>query len=163
VVWAVERMTGRWQAAIDLEAPAALAALHDEADAIATNSATDHARLARHGADLLPQPADRPLGLLCHGDMGPLAGGLVGTGFAVVQSVVSAGREVHVWLTEAAPDGEGRRLAEAELAQADIPHTVIPDTAVAWLLAERPRPPGPTCRDSGLRLRPDPRHRPRTG
>jgi len=138
VAWGVERMATRWQASIDLEPADALGALREEADAIATDSATDHALLGRHGADLLQQPPDRPLSLLAHGDMGPLAGGLVGTGFAVVQSIASAGREVHVWLTEATPDGEGRRIAAAELAQADIPHTVIPDTAVAWLLAEHP-------------------------
>lgn len=138
VAWAVERMTRRWQSAIDLEPARALDLLRAEADTIATDSATDHALLGRHGADLLPQPADRPLSLLAHGDMGPLAGGLVGTGFAVVQALASAGRDVHVWLTEAAPDGEGRRIAAAELAQADISHTVIPDTAVAWLLAEQP-------------------------
>ena len=138
VAWAVQRMATRWQDSVDIEPAQALVALREEADAIATESATDHALLGRHGADLLSQPPDRPLSLLAHGDMGPLAGGLVGTGFAVVQSIASAGREVHVWLTEAAPGGEGRRIAAAELAQADIPHTVIPDTAVAWLLAEQP-------------------------
>lgn len=138
VGWAVERMTQRWQLAIDLDAPAALAELRAEADQIAMQSATDHARLGRHGADELTRTGQESLDVLMHGDMGPLAGGLVGTGFAVVQSVVSVGREVHVWLTEAAPTGEGTRLAAPQLAQADIPHTVVPDSAVAWLLDGRP-------------------------
>jgi methylthioribose-1-phosphate isomerase len=137
VGWAVERMARRWELSLDLDAQAVVAELRAEADDIATESATDHARLGRHGAAALDQPEGRPLSLLVHGDMGPLAGGLVGTGFAVLQSVKSAGRDVHVWLTEATPGGEGRRIAAAQLEQADISHTVIPDTALGWLFAEQ--------------------------
>ena len=147
VGWAVERMNGRWEQAIDLQAAEALGQLRTEADQIALQSATDNARLGQHGAGELARLAEGPLTLLAHGDMGPLAGGLVGTGFAVVQSALSAGREVHVWLTEAAPGLEGRRLAAPQLAQAEVEHTVIPDSAVGWLFAER--------RLDALLLRPD--------
>lgn len=136
VGWAVERMARRWERSLDLDAQAALAELRAEADGMAMESATDHARLGRHGAAALEQPEGRPLSLLVHGDMGPLAGGMVGTGFAILQSVKSAGRDVHVWLSEAGPGGEGRRIAAAQLEQADISHTVIPDSALGWLLAE---------------------------
>jgi methylthioribose-1-phosphate isomerase len=139
VGWAVERMLQRWEMLDDdADRVACAGAMRDEADQIASQATLDHARLGRLGAESLAQPEGRPLALLMHGDMGPLAGGMVGTGFAVVQSVASAGRDVHVWLTEAAPGLEGSRIAAPQLAQADIGHTVIPDTAVGWLLAEQP-------------------------
>lgn len=139
IEWAVARMLRRWEALDDeADKPARLAALRDEADQIAAETALDHARLGRLGADGMPRPGGRPLAVLMHGDMGPLAGGMVGTGLAVVQSIASSGAEVEVWLTEAAPTAEGRRIAAAQLAQADIAHTVVPDTAVGWLLAEQP-------------------------
>jgi methylthioribose-1-phosphate isomerase len=139
VGWAVERMLQRWEMVDDdADRIACVGAMREEADQIASQATLDHARLGRLGAESLAQPEGRPLALLMHGDMGPLAGGMVGTGFAVVQSVVSAGRNVHVWLSEAAPGLEGRRIAAPQLAQADIGHTVIPDTAVGWLLAEQP-------------------------
>jgi methylthioribose-1-phosphate isomerase len=139
VTWATERMTRRWdELAGDASANAQIEALRDEADKIATDAALDNARLGRFGAEALPEVAGRALSLLVHADMGPLAGGLVGTGFAVIQSAASAGREVHAWVTEAAPSLEGARIAAPQFALADLPHTVIPDTAVAWLLAEHP-------------------------
>jgi methylthioribose-1-phosphate isomerase len=58
--------------------------LLDEADQIASEAALDHARLGQLAADALrrwPTEAaadDRPLGVLMHGDQGPLTGGQVG-------------------------------------------------------------------------------------
>jgi methylthioribose-1-phosphate isomerase len=72
-----------------------------------------------------------------HGDMGPLTSGMVGTGTAVINSLVGSGRGVHVWVTEAAPSTEGARAAALQLTQMDVPHTVIADSAVGWLMAAR--------------------------
>ena len=46
-----------------------------------------------------------------------------------------AGREVRVFVTEGRPFMDGARLASWELRQADLDHRIIPDAAVAWLLA----------------------------
>jgi methylthioribose-1-phosphate isomerase len=78
------------------------------------------------------------MNILLHGDMGPLSCGLVGTGFAVVQSLVAAGTAVHVYVTEGGRRSDGARLSAPQLAQLDIPHTVVADAAVAWLLDSRP-------------------------
>jgi methylthioribose-1-phosphate isomerase/methylthioribulose-1-phosphate dehydratase len=139
---ALERMTARFEElAAEAKADGADLAdgLRSEADAIAMDDALAHATLARTAAEALaaaaPQSMD-PLTLLMHADMGPLSCGLVGTGTAIVQSLLAMGRRVHVWLTEAAPGMEGTRLAAAQMMQIDAPHTVIADTAVGWLLAE---------------------------
>jgi methylthioribose-1-phosphate isomerase len=58
-------------------------------------------------------------------------------GTAIVRSLLELGRNVHVWLTEGAPSMEGSRVGSFQLTQMDVPHTVIPDTAVGWLLSSR--------------------------
>jgi methylthioribose-1-phosphate isomerase len=137
---ATERMEAAWTRLLseDVDVDALAEHLRVEADAIARDAVTAHAALGRAGAKALPAPAGRPLNLLMHGDMGPLSCGLVGTGFAVIQALLAAGREVHAWVTEAAPAREGQRLSAPQLAQLDVPHTVLPDSAVAWLFDHYP-------------------------
>jgi methylthioribose-1-phosphate isomerase len=150
---AVARVESRYDAltaedAGDLtsKGPAVAAAVRAQADSIASEAQLAHAALGRSGAASIAAAVDseperetgRPINLLMHGDMGPLTCGMVGTGTQVLQSLVGLGRAVHVWLTEAAPSQEGSRIAALQLTQADIPHTVIADSAVAWLLDSRP-------------------------
>jgi methylthioribose-1-phosphate isomerase len=124
--------------ASDGAAPASLAKdLRAEADAITTEAQLAHAALGRAGAAAIAAQGAETVNLLMHGDMGPLSCGLVGTGTAVLQDLVAMGRRVHVWLTEASPSNQGARLAALQLTQADIPHTVLSDTAVGWLLSTR--------------------------
>lgn len=137
--WAVDRLLRRWASVGELaEGDVVVDALRAEADAIATEAMMDQARLGRWGAELLAQPPDRPLQVLLHGDTGPLSGGLVGTAMAVATTVASDGRPVHIWLTEARPSGEGARLAAWELRHADVPFTLIADSAAGWLLGHEP-------------------------
>lgn len=119
-------------------------AVRAEADLIAMEAALDHARLGQLAAPLLARvaardgaTAQRPLALLVHGDLGPLAGGMVGPGFAIIQSLATLGRPVHAWLTDGAPLMEGSRLAW-QLEQLDVPATSVPDAGVGWLLANQP-------------------------
>lgn len=120
-------------------------AMRAEADALATEAQIAHAALGRSGADLIAAAAaanpartsDEPISLLMHGDAGPLSCGMVGTGTAILQSLVQLDHRVHVWLTEAAPGMEGARIAALQLTHIDVPHTLIADTAVSWLLSSR--------------------------
>ncbi len=132
---ALDRMIARRATlAADVDPEVLSDALRAEADAMADEATMDHAALARHGAAALPRPDDRPLELLVHGETGAMGGGLVGTGLAIVQLLAAQDRPVHVWVTETAPDLEGARITAWELRQAGIGHTVVPDTAVSWLL-----------------------------
>jgi methylthioribose-1-phosphate isomerase len=127
----------------DVDAAAHIAALRAEAEAIATEAALDHGRLGQIGArhveslvdalDSPPQSAD----LLVHGDGGAMSGGLVGSTFAVLGALQADERRIHVWLTEAAPTMEGARIGAWQLAANDVPHTIVADTAVGWLLNAR--------------------------
>ncbi len=136
---AMDRM-GAGLASIGQDADAALlvSASRREADAIASEAMLDHAALAGHGAAWLPRPAGRPLRLLLHGATGPMASGMIGTALGMVQRWIADKGAVHVWVTEGRPTGEGARITTWELDHIGAPHTVLPDTAVGWLLEHQP-------------------------
>ncbi len=146
---AVDRMEATYdQFTADQDAgadPSSVAeSLRAEADAIAGEGQIAHSSLGRVGAEFIAlaaseadTPAEQPLSVLMHGDMGPLTSGMVGTGTAVLNSLAGMRFGLHVWLTEAAPSTEGARVAALQLTQMDVPHTVISNSAVAWLLSSR--------------------------
>ncbi len=154
---AVDRMTARMAAVGELtdDGGAVADALRAEADAIAMEATLDHARLVEAGRAALAAlvadaergvvdealaaepttPADRPLGILTLGSTGALSGGQVGTALGLAIAYAAAGRPVHVFVLESRPDLDGARLAAWELAQSDVPHTILVDAAIGWLLA----------------------------
>ena len=133
--WAVDRMEARYDELVNGDTSGAeiADALGAEADAIATAATEAHLAIGRHGARLISPPAEEPINLLLHADMGPLSCGMVGMGTALIQELTDAGRGVHVWLTECAPSDEGGRISAVQFAQLDALCTVIPDSAVGWL------------------------------
>ena len=146
---AVDRMERRYDALTAHlttdDPPDLIELMRSEADAIASEATLAHAALGRSGAEVIAarvagdatRTPGAPINLLMHADMGPLSCGMVGTGTQVLQSLVGLGRKVHVWVTEAAPSMEGARMAALQLTQADIPHTIVADSAVGWLLTSR--------------------------
>ena len=139
LTWAIDRLESLYMELTGQGTDPTQAAerLRSEADSIASSALGANAEIGRIGADLIAGASDEPLNLLVHGDMGPLSCGMVGMGTALIQGVQERGREVHVWVTDAAPSGEGGRVAAFTLRQLDVPHTVIPDAAVGWLFAGR--------------------------
>jgi methylthioribose-1-phosphate isomerase len=111
--------------------------MQSEADSIASANTRANAEIGRIGAGAILATSDGPLNLLVHGDMGPLSCGMVGMGMALIQAIRDHGRDLHVWVTAAAPGGEGGRVTAFSLRQLDVPYTVIPDAAVGWLFANR--------------------------
>jgi methylthioribose-1-phosphate isomerase len=135
--WAVDRMMARYEAVGDLseDGEAVAAAMRAEADAIVFEATEDHGRLAEYGLALLPVPQDRPLRILTHCNTGPLACGQFGTALGIVQAAHHAGREIEVFVDETRPYLQGARLTTWELAQAGVPHRLIPDVAAGHLMA----------------------------
>ena len=134
--WAVDRVMARYLAIGDLsdDGDAIAAAMRAEAEAIVFEATTDHGRLAEFGFAALPTPVDRPLRILTHCNTGPLACGQFGTALGIIQVAHHAGRAVHVWVDETRPYLQGARITAWELAQAGVPHTLIPDVAAGSLL-----------------------------
>lgn len=135
--WAVDRLMAAYESFGDLseDGPAIAAAMRAEADAIVFEATEDHGRMARFGLEALSFPDGRPLQLLTHCNTGPLACGQYGTALGVVQAAHHAQRAIHVWVDETRPYLQGARLTAWELAQADVPHTLIPDVAAGHLMA----------------------------
>ena len=135
--WAVDRMMARYEAVGDLtdDGDAVAAALRAEADAIVSEATTDHGRLAEFGLAALPVKEFGPLRILTHCNTGPLACGQFGTALGIVQAAHDAARDVMVWVDETRPYLQGARLTAWELAQAGVPHTLIPDVAAGHLMS----------------------------
>jgi methylthioribose-1-phosphate isomerase len=135
--WAVDRVMARYEEIGDLseDGDAIAAAIRAEADAIVMEATTDHGRLATFGLEILPTPTDRPVRVLTHCNTGPLACGQFGTALGVVQAAHHAQRPIHVWVDETRPYLQGARLTTWELAQAGVPHALIPDVAAGHLMA----------------------------
>ncbi len=135
--WAVERVMAAYNAVGDLseDGDAIAAAMRAEADTIVFETTEDHGRLAAFGLEALVFPDEGPLRILTHCNTGPLACGQFGTALGVVQAAHHAGRAVHVWVDETRPYLQGARLTAWELAQAEVPHTLIPDVAAGHLMA----------------------------
>lgn len=135
--WAVHRMMARFDAVGELseDGDAVAAALRAEADAIVFEATTDHGRLAEFGLAALPVREFGPLRILTHCNAGPLACGQFGTALGVVQAAHHAERDITVWVDETRPYLQGARLTAWELAQAGVPHTLIPDVAAGHLMS----------------------------
>jgi methylthioribose-1-phosphate isomerase len=135
--WAVRRVKAAAEAAVEAGGTGAevATAMRVEAERIVAEATDDHGRLADHGLAALPDVGDRELRILTHCNTGPLACGQFGTALGVVQAAHGAGRPLHVWVDETRPYLQGARLTAWELAQAGVPHTLIPDVAAASLMA----------------------------
>jgi methylthioribose-1-phosphate isomerase len=136
--WAVDRVMAAYESVGDLseDGDAVADATRAEADTIVFETTEDHGRLAGFGLQALTFPEDRPLRILTHCNTGPLACGQFGTALGIVQAAHHAGREIHVWVDETRPYLQGARLTAWELAQAEVPHTLIPDVAAGHLMAQ---------------------------
>jgi methylthioribose-1-phosphate isomerase len=135
--WAVDRLMARYHAIGDLseDGEAIAAAMYDEAMTVVAEATEDHGRLAEAGLAVLPAAQGRPLQVLTHCNTGPLACGQYGTALGIVQAAHAAERPLHVWVDETRPYLQGARLTAWELAQAGVPHTLIPDMAAGSLMA----------------------------
>ena len=135
--WAVDRMLARFEALgpLSVAGQTIAEALMAEALEVVAEASEDHGRMAEAGLALLPAPAGRPLRILTHCNTGPLAAGQYGTALGIVQAAHHAERPIHVWVDETRPYLQGARLTTWELAQAGVPHTLLPDMAAGPLMA----------------------------
>jgi methylthioribose-1-phosphate isomerase len=116
LAWAVDRVLAAGKGAYLAEA----SAIHAEQRAV------DRA-IADHGAALLPRGA----AVLTHCNTGPLATAGFGTALGVIIAAHDAGKNIHAYVDETRPLLQGARLTTFELAQANVPATLIADAAAA--------------------------------
>ncbi|MDX8409657.1 MAG: S-methyl-5-thioribose-1-phosphate isomerase [Mariprofundales bacterium] len=123
--YAVKRV---WQAGITGGSAAAVA----EAEAVANDDAEASRRIGQFGAPLIADGAN----ILTHCNAGWLAFVDWGTALSPIYSAHEAGKQLHVWVDETRPRGQGARLTAWELTQAGIDCSVIADNAAAHFMAQ---------------------------
>ena len=131
--WAIERMTRRFEQLSAANSPldATRRAMVEEARAIhAEKRATDEA-MGHFGADLMPAAGQ----VMTQCNAGALATAGIGTALGVIRVAIEQGHKLSVFVPETRPYLQGARLTMWELAQLELPATLLPDTAAASLIA----------------------------
>lgn len=90
-------------------------------------------RIGKNGQELIPQNAE----ILTHCNTGSLATGMYGTALSMIYHAHLAGKNVHVWVDETRPLLQGARLTAWELMKAEIPMTLICDSAAGHVLKSK--------------------------
>ena len=124
--WAVERIM-RSMPALRLTPDAIRRAVTREAKRIEAEEVERSLAMARHGAKLLPKNAE----VLTVCNTGALAGPGMGTALGVVFQAHLEGKRPHVYACETRPLLQGSRLTTLELQRANIPVTLVADSAAA--------------------------------
>jgi len=105
-------------------------ALLNEAKKIHAEQLEATERLAKFGADLVPDRAT----VLTHCNAGPLAAAGIGTALGVIFEAVRLGKKVTVMVDETRPLLQGARLTAWELKQVGIPVVLITDSMAGFFL-----------------------------
>jgi len=132
--WALERVRRRVASvAVAERADAAW----QEADAIYAEDVAINAAIGQHGLALLRTLARErtgPVNVMTHCNAGALATCGLGTATAPIFLAHAEGIPLHVWVSETRPRLQGANLTAWEMAQHEIPHTLIVDSASGLLM-----------------------------
>ena len=131
--WALDRMLQRATDLRGTQTPAAIhAALLDEARGIHQKDREMCHAIGRNGAELLADGS----GVLTHCNAGGLATSEYGTALSLFFTAQDMGKELHVYVDETRPLLQGARLTAWELAQRQVPATLICDSMAAQVMRE---------------------------
>lgn len=123
--WALDQM----KAVLSQQLTNPLAAILACAEKIHTDDIAANYKMGELGADLLAGAK----GVLTHCNTGALATGGYGTALGVIRSAYRR-QDIEVYADETRPWLQGARLTAWELAQEQIPCTLIADSTAAWLM-----------------------------
>ncbi len=128
LAWAVDRMLNKVKG---VNNPGELfSLLKEEALAIHQEDKQTCEKIGLHGSDLIKHKAN----ILTHCNTGFLATGGIGTALGVVYKAAEQHKQIHVFVDETRPVGQGARLTYWELQKAHIPATLITDNMAGFLM-----------------------------
>jgi methylthioribose-1-phosphate isomerase len=134
--WAIDRVLevlGQTENGAALEA-----ALEDEARKICDEDIEISRGIGEQGLKLIEEIAAKKSGetvnILTHCNAGSLATINWGTATAPVYFAMAEGIDVHVWVDETRPRNQGSQLTAWELAENEVPHTLIVDNTGGHLM-----------------------------
>jgi len=103
-----------------------------EAMAIADKDTEDCRKIGEYGDSLISDG----FRIETHCNAGWLAFVDYGTALSPLYMAYGKGKKIFVYVDETRPRSQGARLTAWELHQEGIPHTIIPDSAGAWLMSQ---------------------------
>jgi methylthioribose-1-phosphate isomerase len=89
--------------------------------------------IGRHGQSIIPEKAN----ILTHCNTGGLATGGLGTALGVIITAHQIGKDIHVFVDETRPLLQGARLTAWELAEENVPYTLISDNMASYIMAAK--------------------------
>lgn len=103
-----------------------------EATLIAEKDVQDSAQIGKYGNELIKDG----FRIGTHCNAGWLAFVDFGTALSPIYLAHSESKKIHVFVDETRPRSQGSRLTAWELQNAGIPHSIVPDNAVAHLMSQ---------------------------
>jgi methylthioribose-1-phosphate isomerase len=135
--WALDRLK---RVVMPLGVEERAAAAWDEALAICEDDVRTNHAIGQHGLELFraiqakKADASAPLNVMTHFNAGWLATVDWGTAISPIYQAHDAGMNVHVWVSETRPRGQGASLTAFELKEHGVPYTLIVDNNAGHLL-----------------------------
>ena len=114
--------------------------LRDNAMRLADNDVAMCNAIGQFGSPLIEalyqKHPHRPVNILTHCNAGWLATIDIGTATGPIYRAHAAGVPIHVWVDETRPRLQGAKLTAFELAEQNVPHTIIADNAGGHLMQQ---------------------------
>ncbi len=129
--WAVDRLLNAVSEENDPDK--ILQILRNEAVAVHQEDKEMCNRIGEHGSQLIGDHFN----ILTHCNTGYLATGGIGTALGVIYKAFEQGKQIHVFVDETRPVGQGARLTYWELRQNGIPATLITDNMAGFLMKQK--------------------------
>ena len=129
--WGLDRVleeSKKYEGVDDIKKHTILQAIRMSHNDVAVNK-----MLGKHGSDLINDGEV----VMTHCNAGALATVSYGTALGVIRSVMESGKKVSVIATETRPVMQGSRLTAFELMHDGIDVSLIPDTAVGYLMSNK--------------------------
>jgi len=131
--WAVKRMKSVYSSSPNMPRDEILQLLKREAESIHSEDKIACQNMAYHGLEIVSNPVN----IITHCNTGSLATGGWGTALGVVYAAKKENYDVHVYVDETRPLGQGARLTFWELMQNQVPCTLITDSMAGSLMKDK--------------------------
>jgi len=131
--WAISRIQSVYHKNITLPVPEIVALIKNEAISIHREDQLACEKMGYNGLTILSNPVN----ILTHCNTGMLATGGWGTALGIIYAAQKEKYNLHVYVDETRPVGQGARLTFWELMQNQVPCTLITDSMAGLLMKDQ--------------------------
>jgi len=130
--WAIRRIKSIYQSDNDNPVKEQISLIKSEALKIHSEDQRFCQQMGKYGLEIMPNPGN----ILTHCNTGSLATGGWGTALGIVYAAWEQKYQIHVYVDETRPLGQGARLTFWELMQNKIPCTLITDSMAGSIMKD---------------------------